>query len=205
LDILELFSILDRLREEGKLLHWFLNSVNDTLSPVKSTRNGRQVAGDRGTLILSVNKSFTFHEDCCNCLQILLIEFEELNVLLLKFILDDGSVEKSFEGIKKLEFSNDGVAIIETLGEDGSESSLKFLNALSELVEVIIESSLFDVHDVVFNLHEVLNGSSELFVDLNDSSRKGLTLGVTNLNLFELLELHDGVGQVHNVLASLLE
>jgi hypothetical protein len=76
---------------------------------------------------------------------------------------------------------------------------------LSELVEVIIESSLFDVHDVVFNLHEVLNGSSELFVDLNDGSRKGLTLGVTNLNLLELLELHDGVGQVHNVLASLLE
>jgi hypothetical protein len=135
----------------------------------------------------------------------LLVEFEELNVLLLKFILNDGSVEKSLEGIKKLEFSNDGVAIIETLGEDGSESSLKFLNALSELVEVIIESSLFDVHDVVFNLHEVLNGSSELFVDLDDGSRKGLTLGVTNLNLLELLELHDGVGQVHNVLASLLE
>jgi hypothetical protein len=39
----------------------------------------------------------------------LLVKLEKGNVLLLKFILNDGSVEKSLEGIEKLELTNDGV------------------------------------------------------------------------------------------------
>jgi hypothetical protein len=154
---------------------------------------------------LVINELFTLHENSCNCLQILLVKLKELNVFLLKLILDDGSVKKSFEGIEELEFTNDGIAVIETLGEDRSESSLEFLNALSELVEVIIESSLFNVHDIILNLHESFNGRIELLEDLDDGSGKSLSFSVTNLNLLKLLELHDGVGQMHNVLASLLE
>jgi hypothetical protein len=41
-------------------------------------------------------------------------------VLLLKFVLDDGSVKKSFERVKKLELSNDSIAVIEALGQDRS-------------------------------------------------------------------------------------
>lgn len=126
-------------------------------------------------------------------------------MLLLELILDDGSVEETIEGVQKLELANDGIAVIETLGENGSKSSLEFLDALAELVEVVIEGSLFNVHDVVGDLHELLDGNIELSVDLDDGVGKSLTLGVTDLNLLKLLELDHSVGQVHDVLASLLE
>jgi len=62
---------------------------------------------------------------------------------------------------------------------------------LSELEEVVIEVSLLDVHDVVLDGHELINGLRELVEDPKDSGGQGLTLGVTNVDLLELAELDD--------------
>jgi len=43
LDVFILFSILYRLRKDAKLVHWFLDSLNETLSPVDGPRNWWQV------------------------------------------------------------------------------------------------------------------------------------------------------------------
>jgi len=175
------------------------------LSPVKSTRNGRQVARDGSALILGVNKSLALHEDGGNSLQVTLEELKELNVLLLKLVLDDGSVEELSEGVKQLELADDSVAVIETLSENRCESSLEFLNAKAELVEIIIEGSLLDVHNLVLDLHEKVNGGLELSVDGVDGVGEGPTLGVTDLNVAKSSELLDGLSEVHHILASLLE
>lgn len=50
----------------------------------------------------------------------MLVELKKSNVLLFELILDDWSVKKSLEGVKELELTNNGVGVIETLGEDGS-------------------------------------------------------------------------------------
>ena len=119
------------------------------------------------------------------------VELKKSNVLLFELILDDWSVEESLEGVKELELTNDGVGVIETLSEDGSESSLELLDSLSELEEVIVEVPLLDVHDLVLDLAEIFNSLIELTVDCKDSGGQGLTFGVTNVDLLELAELDD--------------
>jgi hypothetical protein len=126
-------------------------------------------------------------------------------MLLLKFILDNWSVEKTFKGIKELELSGNGVTIVKALSEDGGESSLEFFDSLSEFVEVVIKLSFLDVHDIILHLHELHHGFVELIIDLVHTGGKGLTFCVTNENIRELVELQDGAGQVHDVLASLQE
>jgi hypothetical protein len=80
--------------------------------------------------------------------------------------LNDGSGKKTFEGIEKLELTNDGITIIETLSKDGSESSFKFLDSASELVNVVIESSLLNVHNVILDTSELFNSLVEFVEDL---------------------------------------
>ena len=117
------------------------------------------------------------------------VELKKSDVLLLKLVLDDWSVKKSLEGVKELELTNNGVGVIETLGEDGSESSLELLDSLSEREEVLVEVSLLDVHDVVLDGRELVNSLGELIEDPKDSGGQGLTFGVTNVNLLQLAEL----------------
>jgi len=76
---------------------------------------------------------------------------------------------------------------------------------LAELEEVIVELSLFDIHDVVGDSHEVFNSLVELGVDLHDSSSHGLALGVTDFDLLQLVELLNCASQVHDVLAAFTE
>ena len=76
---------------------------------------------------------------------------------------------------------------------------------MAELEEVIVKASLFDVHDVVLDGHELIDGRLELVVDLHHSGGKDSTLSVTDLNLLEALELEEGARQVEHVLAALLE
>jgi hypothetical protein len=76
---------------------------------------------------------------------------------------------------------------------------------LTELEEVVLELSALDVHDVELDTSEGLDGSVEFVENAGDRLGHGLTLGVSDLNLLELVELHDGAGQVHDVLASLAE
>ena len=123
-------------------------------------------------------------------------------MLAFEFILDDRSVEQAFEGIKQLEFADDGVAVVERLGQHGGKSSLELPDALAEVEEVVIKFSLLDVHDVVLNGHEILNGFAELLVDLLEGGSHSLALCVADFNLLELVELLDGAGQVHDVYAT---
>ena len=189
LDIFVLLSILNRLGKKGELVHWLPDSLVETLGPVESTSDWRQVVRDGGSLVDLVNQGLTFHEDGSDGLKIVFVELKKSNVLLFKLILDDWSVKKSLEGVKELELTNNGVGVIETLGEDGSESSLELLDSLSELEEVVVEVSLLDVHDVVRDGHEVFNSLGELIEDPKDSGGQGLTFGVTNVNLLQLAEL----------------
>jgi hypothetical protein len=118
LNILVLLSVLDGLRETRETLHGLLDSLVEPVSPVQGTGNRWQIVGDGSSLVNSVNKSLAFKEDLLHCLQVLFVEFEKSNVLLLKLVLNDGSVEKALEGIEELELSNNGVGVIEALGKD---------------------------------------------------------------------------------------
>jgi len=74
LNILILFAVLNALRKLRKALHWLLDSLIETVGPVKGTRNGRQVVGDRRSLIDAVNQATTLKEDLLNSLQVLLVK-----------------------------------------------------------------------------------------------------------------------------------
>jgi hypothetical protein len=76
---------------------------------------------------------------------------------------------------------------------------------LAELVEIVVKFADLDVHNVVVNEHEFFLGLVELVEDIHNGAGHGLTLGVTNFNLSELVKLLDGTGKVHDVLASLRE
>lgn len=109
LDILVLLSVLDGLGKLREALHWLLDSLIETVSPVKGSGNRGQVVGNGCSLIDLVDESLTLKEDLLDCLKILLVKLQECNVLLLKLILDDWSVEKTLEGVEELELANNGV------------------------------------------------------------------------------------------------
>ena len=126
-------------------------------------------------------------------------------MLFLKLILNDRTVKKAFKGVEELELADDGIGVVKALGEDGSETSLKFLDAVAELVEVVIELALLNVHNVIADSHEFFNSFVEFFEDLHNGCSELFTLGVTNFDLLELVELNDSACEVHDVLAALLE
>lgn len=70
-------------------------------------------------------------------------------MFLLEFILYDRPVQKISEWIKELELSNNCVTVVETMSQDWSNSSLELFDSLSKLVEIVIEFSPFDIHDIV--------------------------------------------------------
>jgi hypothetical protein len=76
---------------------------------------------------------------------------------------------------------------------------------LTEFKEVIVEFALLNVHYIVLDLHEFFNRLVELTKDLKNRGSHGFTLGVTNFDLLQLVELLDSASQVHNVLASFAE
>lgn len=69
------------------------------MSPEECTSDWRHVGRDWsvGFSLFTVDQDLAFHEYGCNCLQVLLVEVEENNVLLLKLVLDVWSVEKALE------------------------------------------------------------------------------------------------------------
>lgn len=46
LNILELFSVLNGLRKNGKLVHWLLDSLEESISPAEGSRDWWQVLED---------------------------------------------------------------------------------------------------------------------------------------------------------------
>jgi len=76
---------------------------------------------------------------------------------------------------------------------------------LTELEEVVVKLTDLNVKNVIFDLHELVDSLIELVKNDQDGVTKDLTLGVTNLNLGELVELDDGSSEMHDVLASLRE
>jgi hypothetical protein len=121
----------------------------------------------------------------------LLVKLKKNDVLLFKFILNVWPAEETFERIQKLELANDGVTVIETLGQDRGEASLKLFNLLTEFVEVILEFPLLDIHDVILDLHELIDSFLEEVVNLEHSCTQCFTFGVSNLNLLKFSELND--------------
>lgn len=97
MDILKLLSILDGLGKNGEFIHWLLNSLKETIGPGEGSRDWWQVLEDWGSLISFVYECFTFHKEGSNCLEVLLVKLKEGDVLLLKLILDDWSVQETLE------------------------------------------------------------------------------------------------------------
>jgi hypothetical protein len=91
------------------------------------------------------------------------------------------------------------------LGKNRSESSLELLNSVTELKEIIIELALFNIHNVIADVHEFFNSFVELLENLHDWSGKLFSLSVTDFNLLKLVELNNGASEVHDILASFLE
>ena len=144
-------------------------------------------------------------EDVGYDLQVGLVQLKESNVFLFELILDDLSVEETFKSVKQFEFTDDGIAVIKGLSENGGKSALEFLNALTELEEVVIELVDLDVHNVEADFHELVNSQVEFRLNGLDAGGHLLSFGVTNLDLLQFVELLDGTSQVHDILASLGE
>ena len=65
--------------------------------------------------------------------------------------------------------------------------------------------SLLNVHNVIVDSGELFNSLVKLIEDFKDSCGKLFTLGVTNFNFLEFVELNDCAGKMHNILTSLGE
>lgn len=108
------------MRKLRETLHWLFNTLIEPIGPVQSTSNGWEIVRNWSPFVNAINKGLSFKEDLLNSLQILLVKFQKCDVLFLKFILNDWSVKETFKGIKKLEFTNDGIAIIKALSKNRS-------------------------------------------------------------------------------------
>ena len=91
------------------------------------------------------------------------------------------------------------------MSENRGNSSFELLDLLSELIEVIIESSHFNVHDIIFGLTELIDGCIELRIDLFKTISKSSTFSVSDFDLIKLFELQNGICKMHDVLASFKE
>lgn len=91
------------------------------------------------------------------------------------------------------------------MGDDGGEPSLQLLDFSSEFVEIVVELLNFDVHDVVLDFLELVDGLLELHEDLLDRLREGLSFGASKFDLLELVELNDGVGEMQDIVRSFKE
>ena len=161
-DVLVLFALFDGGGEGLKTIKGFLDTLMEALGPVESTSNRRHVEGDGCTLVDLLNEDAAFVEDGSNNLEVLLIQLQKSNVLLFKLILDNLTGKKSIKAVKELEFADNGIRVIERLSQDRGKSALELLDALAELEEVVVETALLNLHDVVVDGHEFLNSGVEL-------------------------------------------
>jgi hypothetical protein len=99
----------------------------------------------------------------------------------------------------------DGVAVVEPLGDHRRESTFKFFDLASELVEIVIELLVLNIHDIVVKSLELIHSLLELHKNLLKSFSKGFSLGASELDLGQLVELHNGVGQMEDVVATFEE
>jgi hypothetical protein len=135
----------------------------------------------------------------------LLEKFKKSDVFALNVILDDRTVEEALKRIEQLEFSDNSVTVIERLGNDRGKTTFKFLNALAEVEEIVIEFAALNVHNVVGHGHELFDNNIELVKDLRETLAHGSAFSVTDFDFAQLLELLDGSCQVHDVHASFRE
>ena len=88
------------------------------------------------------------------------------------------------------------------------DSSFQLFDSLLELVNVILELSLLDIHDVIFLLilvDEVFLSFLEIGVNSFHTCCKLVALGISDFNFIKCSELGDGAGEMCDVLTSLLE
>jgi len=105
-------------------------------------------------------------------------------MFLFEFILNDGTIQESFKGVKELESAVHGVTVIKSLGDDSSQSSFEFLDFGSEGQEIGIKRFGRNIHNIVMNSLEGADSFLELLVDLDNTFSEGLALGTTNINSF---------------------
>jgi len=126
-------------------------------------------------------------------------------LLALKFILDAWAVEETLKTLKQLELANQGIAVIERLSEQSSKSALEVFDFLTEVKKVILELTALNIHDIVGYRTKLLLSGHKLLVELPDGLSHGRALGVTNLDVLQLIELHNGLSDKHQILAPLSE
>lgn len=151
---------------------------------------------------MALNQNLSLKEDLLSSFEVLLEKLKESDLLALKLILDDGAVKETLKGVEELELANNSVAVVEGLSQHGGEATLQLLDALAEVEEIVVKFASLNVHDVIVDLHEVLNDDFEFVENLSEGLAHGSTLGVTDFDFLELLELLDSASQVHDVHAA---
>jgi hypothetical protein len=124
-------------------------------------------------------------------------------MFLLQLVLDDGPRQQPLETVEQLEPPVQSVVIVETLRDHTRQTPFQLLDLVTELVEIVIKILLVDVHDVVLHLLERLNRPLELNRNLLHRLSQRLAFSASQIDLSQLVELHDGVRQVQDVVASL--
>ena len=130
---------------------------------------------------------------------------DERAMLLLQLVVDDGAVEQALEGGEQLELPEDGRAVVERLGDDRAKAALQLLDAAAELVKVIVELLGGHIHDVVRHGLEGSDSGEEVRVDLLHAGGERFALGATDLDALKLVELHNRLREVEDVVAALEE
>jgi hypothetical protein len=144
-----------------------------------------------------------FQEDRLNLFEVLFIDIEQHDVLFLEFILDNRTVKETFEGIQQFETAVDGVAVVEALSDHRGQTTFKFLDFGAEFVEIVIELLDFDIHDIVVERLELIHRFLEFLVNLLQGFSQRLAFSATQHDILKLGKLHNGVGQVQNIVATL--
>ena len=152
-----------------------------------------------------VDQLSSFLENLIDFLEVVLGQFQQNQLSSFKLVLDAWTVQQAFKAFEQLELANQSVTVVEGLGKKSCESPFELLDGLAEYEKVIIEGTLLDVHHIVGDLAKLLLGCLELTENLADCLGEDCALGVTNLDVVELVELHDSLSHEHEVLAAFSE
>ena len=76
---------------------------------------------------------------------------------------------------------------------------------MAEFIKVIVKFLLLNIENVVLDCRELVDGFVEFVQDRVNIGSHDFAAGITDLDLLNFVELADGIGQVHNVLATLRE
>lgn len=124
-------------------------------------------------------------------------------MFFLQFIEDVWSVEEGFERVQQFEAAENCIRVVKTLGKHRSQSSFKLLNIISKLIKVSVKFSLINIHDIILHFLEIVHSILKSLENSTNCLGQSFSLGTTNENVIQLIELSNRLRQIQNIVASL--